>query len=1667
MPRHPVFSGYAPTPTQPNQNAHQQKLPPGYTRLSNVAASSWVWNLLWLASDNWPKASLNIVDLALYSSQYDDRSDDMRINKWLFTGKSETVMKKGAKKVTPSAFIGRMIGLANAGEVRLDSETHESNLSSKSICTIYKKTGSAIPATVDQLSALLNSQYGQGQHPLSRDVVAITANVRGAATRGRVRLQNAFRIVNGLGKPVTASYRLVALGVLAEKETGQNQTKQNSLGRLLSRDKSLNRRLDDLTMKVIKRVEHVKGVKVYAIMVDYLVEEPPSNARAGKGKGNKYNDDEDTGWVWQGQPRVWFERVVDVEFAPVENKSAFDEEIEAEKMQKKREKERREKPEVEEYSDRAAMERELTAMDEMMGITRKPKVKALTIGEQLARSSAKMKELEQENFSDDDDDEGGGKQTKLNPVRSNSAPSDEKRSLLERTGLKLKKKLCCGDFCGYDSGDEKAIMTELNSSGGHSKGAAAAVKLARKAALNARDGARRLKEEKQFQERQDLARKGLVQVGGGGGGGGDYDDEEDEELEREVHAQRIIQQKTLDATKPDKNLALYTLGNKSVTAAREDMRSDLTLEATWSPALRHWWRRVGNNGSQDLAKTKAMLITNPKRMCFFTAGDRIPIRWACHGDIQRVNVELHRDPTRGMGGKRVRSLVISSHRPMGVGVGVSRSSILWRVPKDYDRTGEDKRNRRNRTLAQRESPKKKRRRNMVGGEDTFWDDEDEEEERRKEEETFQNKFGRWRVVVSAASGVEKDLVFAVSDEFYLAPKSHDSKLAQRKNQQQSEVEGEEEEELQIHAWSQRLSRRAMNSNYVDNMMGRVMGVANEDDLVKPGAMGDFYRDIDVCSGCYKVYRQLDKRRHKMREAARKHKSIKGGGGLGLGDEDMDGGDGVGGSPAKLHGRGLKQEEVWEALGYGRVDRKATQEVVRGQKEVVSKLSQVPVHRDLRLIKAKEQKEKEVEERRRLRAAGGDVPVEVEEDEDGNRLTGVKKLIKRIEKRSHRLAEAEDDGEITKLLVGKDNGFVEKIDKNARMAKKRMKKMKKELVEEEEKLKNAQKEYSVFEGMNWDDAVSKFRGGRGKNIGAKGKNVAKMATKIVSVVGDAGTVNVAKGSPGGKTGGKLRLKPRGPNVGLKRGKQGHAVKKNHWDRLLHPWQRELENEKRDARKKEVEKNKRIIQLKNQVDNFFDVEMDKQLGRADEVMVAEAEEGREGMKESESEYWKEHWRHVYEEQVKKQDFELLRKNEELERKEHEIAVLASPKKGSVVSGMFGDLEVGGVEEIEDEYEALKRQQVVENMEMQVQGSQDFIDKFIVGARGSPASVAWEADGGGEGGGGGGSEGESEEEEEDSDEDGGLMWVPSPNREELLHGREEEEEEDSEEEEEGKEEGEEEEEEEDSDDDAGWEWKPKSAGAEKKPVPPKMSPADFMSWEPPKETKAPRQDDEEDDSEASSLASSEVEMASDEDDDEDGLLWQPTQSMSPSKSTPSSPKKQLQPPSQSEIRESLDQIQTEHQREKKRLETQLSLEQRRQKSVLLQKRAQQQVVKRGGGGEGEDWEGGGGEAGEAAIIEREKASAIADLQGLMSTLDKEKIRQKEDLKARVLARKNSLMAARSPKSGGGERGFEGGGDGEGGVDRRPEKISSHLKSKRDEMENEERMLREKIEAMMRKNM
>ena len=136
-------------------------------------------------------------------------------------------------------------------------------------------------------------------------------------------------------------------------------------------------------------------------------------------------------------------------------------------------------------------------------------------------------------------------------------------------------------------------------------------------------------------------------------------------------------------------------------------------------------------------------------------------------------------------------------------MGISRGNLLWRIPKDYDRTGEEKFRLQNQTLAERE----KRFKNRRGADETFWDDEDAEDERRQQEESFHEKYGRWRVVVSASSGVEKGVVFAVSDMFYIAPKSHDSKIGKRKNQQMMEVEDEETEELQVHAWGQQLGRR--------------------------------------------------------------------------------------------------------------------------------------------------------------------------------------------------------------------------------------------------------------------------------------------------------------------------------------------------------------------------------------------------------------------------------------------------------------------------------------------------------------------------------------------------------------------------------------------------------------------------------------------------------------------------------------------------------------------------------------------------------------------------------------------------------------------------------------------------------------------------------------------
>jgi len=168
---------------------------------------------------------------------------------------------------------------------------------------------------VNEISALLNAQYNGGGHSFLDKVLAITANVRGAATRGRVRLQNAMRLVDGVGKPVCASYRLVPLGTLKDSQAASaspSSLPQRALGRLLSRDKKLNKRLDNHTNSLIKRIEYTKGVKVFAIVVDFLVEEPPSTKKSDKYQVRRPRssavDEEEDGWVWQGEPRIWFER---------------------------------------------------------------------------------------------------------------------------------------------------------------------------------------------------------------------------------------------------------------------------------------------------------------------------------------------------------------------------------------------------------------------------------------------------------------------------------------------------------------------------------------------------------------------------------------------------------------------------------------------------------------------------------------------------------------------------------------------------------------------------------------------------------------------------------------------------------------------------------------------------------------------------------------------------------------------------------------------------------------------------------------------------------------------------------------------------------------------------------------------------------------------------------------------------------------------------------------------------------------------------------------------------------------------------------------------------------------------------------------------------------------
>ena len=216
----------------------------------------------------------------------------------------------------------------------------------------------------------------------------------------------------------------------------------------------------------------------------------------------------------------------------------------------------------------------------------------------------------------------------------------------------------------------------------------------------------------------------------------------------------------------------------------------------------------------------------------------------------------------------------------------------------------------------------------------------------------------------------------------------------------------------------------MNQSHIDNLLGSTMGVS-DDSIKNTGVLQNFYRDAAICADCYKVYRNLDKRRSKIRQAARSKKRIHPKNVVGdvAADVKLSG---------QLHGRDLKEEEVWEALGYGRVERTADAEVVKKQRTHTKEMSKVPKWRDLREIKANKMKELERLEKRKQIAMGLDTDTmkgpPVDEslvDQEGNKLTGVKRLIKRIEKRA-KLNENQD------ALVGKsDMKFVENIGKKVR------------------------------------------------------------------------------------------------------------------------------------------------------------------------------------------------------------------------------------------------------------------------------------------------------------------------------------------------------------------------------------------------------------------------------------------------------------------------------------------------------------------------------------------------------------------------------------------------------------------------------------------------------------
>ena len=195
---------------------------------------------------------------------------------WLFTSKDEYVLKKSSKNATLKNLSTRLVGLAYAGADTNEDDNSASQSKQRSqmemielpiICNLFCDDGDVLPCTSREWRQLSSQNF---QSIPGKRVLAVSSNVKGALVRGRVRLQNAFRVVKGKGKPATATYRLVPLSLVrqeedtttafassaAQKHFAQKAATQTAgqLGRLLSRDKLLNAYLDKLTVRLVKRL---------------------------------------------------------------------------------------------------------------------------------------------------------------------------------------------------------------------------------------------------------------------------------------------------------------------------------------------------------------------------------------------------------------------------------------------------------------------------------------------------------------------------------------------------------------------------------------------------------------------------------------------------------------------------------------------------------------------------------------------------------------------------------------------------------------------------------------------------------------------------------------------------------------------------------------------------------------------------------------------------------------------------------------------------------------------------------------------------------------------------------------------------------------------------------------------------------------------------------------------------------------------------------------------------------------------------------------------------------------------------------------------------------------------------------------------------------------------